>query len=157
MLSKYPIVGYENHDASFDGHEGRGLLHCVLNIPGHASDVHAICVHLGLRERHRRHQLALLCGIVGERVPVAAPLLVAGDFNDWRQRADRILAQGAALREVFALANGRAAPTFPALFPLLPLDRIYVRNALWHRPLALPRLPWARLSDHAPLAAEIMW
>ncbi|MBI5721166.1 MAG: endonuclease/exonuclease/phosphatase family protein [Burkholderiales bacterium] len=155
VLSKYPIVGFDNHDVSFGGREGRGLLHCIVRIPGHEIELHAICVHLGLREAHRQRQLALLCGLVGERVPAAVPLLVAGDFNDWRRRADRVLVRDASLREVFACANGRVAPTFPALLPLLPLDRIYVRNARSHRPLALPRHPWARLSDHAPLAAEI--
>jgi endonuclease/exonuclease/phosphatase family metal-dependent hydrolase len=38
----------------------------------------------------------------------------------------------------------------------LRLDRIYVRNAEAHAPMVLPRQPWAKLSDHAPLAAEIM-
>jgi len=37
---------------------------------------------------------------------------------------------------------------------LLRLDRIYVRN-LQHRPLLLPRRPWATLSDHAPLVGEV--
>ena len=40
--------------------------------------------------------------------------------------------------------------------PLLALDRIYVRNAAVHTPLSLPRKPWDKLSDHAPLAAEIL-
>ena len=39
---------------------------------------------------------------------------------------------------------------------LLALDRIYVRNATVHSPLALPKKPWDKLSDHAPLAAEIL-
>ena len=40
-------------------------------------------------------------------------------------------------------------------FPLLSLDRIYVRNARVHSPVVLPRRPWSHLSDHAPLVAEI--
>ena len=40
-------------------------------------------------------------------------------------------------------------------WPLLRLDCIYVRGVATHRPLPLPRRPWAQLSDHAPLAAEI--
>ena len=156
VLSKFPIVAYENHDVSVDGHETRGLLHCMLRLPGRPLDLHAICVHLGLRESHRRHQLALLCrGDPRRMFPPAAPLIVAGDFNDWRGRAHRMLEASAGLREVFVHSNGRSAKTFPASFPLLPLDRIYVRNARVHAPLPLPRRPWSRLSDHAPLAAEI--
>ncbi|RYF31836.1 MAG: EEP domain-containing protein, partial [Comamonadaceae bacterium] len=55
----------------------------------------------------------------------------------------------------FVQANGSAARTFPSRFPLLPLDRIYVRNAGVHSPVVLPRRPWSHLSDHAPLVAEI--
>ena len=52
-------------------------------------------------------------------------------------------------------AHGRAAKTFPARFPVFALDRIYVRATRRAAPLPLPRRPWSRLSDHAPLAAEI--
>ena len=155
VLSKFPIVAYENRDVSIDGHETRGLLHCTLRLPGHPLDLHAICVHLGLKESHRRHQLALLSEVIRDHVPAAAPLIVAGDFNDWAAQAHRILEESAGLREVFVHSNGRSARTFPAGFPLLQLDRIYVRNARVHAPLPLPRRPWSRLSDHAPLAAEI--
>ena len=53
-------------------------------------------------------------------------------------------------------ANGQSARTFPARYPVLQLDRIYVRNARVHSPVVLPRRPWSHLSDHAPLAAEII-
>lgn len=155
VLSKFPITAYHNHDVSVDGHEARGMLHCTLGVPGEETPIHAICVHLGLAEAHRKRQLELLCDIVSQQVPATAPLLVAGDFNDWRDRAHEVLERCARLDEVFVHATGRAARTFPARLPLLRLDRIYVRNARTHRPVALPRHPWSRLSDHAPLAAEI--
>jgi endonuclease/exonuclease/phosphatase family metal-dependent hydrolase len=137
------------------GPEKRGMLHCELQVPGHAVSVHAICVHLGLAESHRQQQLALLCEIVRREVPPEAPLVVAGDFNDWRRRAHDTLEREVGLREVFVSAYGEAARTFPARFPVLSLDRIYVRNASVHLPVVLPRRPWSHLSDHAPLAAEI--
>jgi endonuclease/exonuclease/phosphatase family metal-dependent hydrolase len=155
VMSKFPIVHYQNHDVSVAGPEKRGLLHCVIRVPGHTHDVHAICVHLGLAESHRVQQLDLLCDIVRGEIPEAAPLVVAGDFNDWRRRAHDILEREAGLKEVFVSAYGESAKTFPARFPLLSLDRIYVRNASVHLPVVLPRRPWSHLSDHAPLAAEI--
>jgi len=155
VMSKFPIVQYQNHDVSVAGPEKRGLLHCVLRIPGHTREVHAICVHLGLAEAHRREQLDLLCDIVRSEVPDDAPLVVAGDFNDWRRRAHDTLEREVGLREVFVSAYGESAKTFPARFPVLSLDRIYVRNASVHLPVVLPRRPWSHLSDHAPLAAEI--
>lgn len=157
LLSKFPIKRYENRDVSIAGPEKRGLLHCVLSLPGAAErEVHAVCVHLGLQETHRRHQIELLCRMVREEVPADAPLLIAGDFNDWRVRVHDILVRSAGLEEVFAASRGRTARTFPARLPLLSLDRIYVRNVREHRPLNIGRRPWSRLSDHAPLAAEVM-
>ncbi|MFG5409539.1 endonuclease/exonuclease/phosphatase family protein [Piscinibacter sakaiensis] len=154
VLSKFPIVAQANHDVSVQGPERRGLLHCALALPPLGRTLHVVCVHLGLREGHRRRQIERLLALIASEVPADAPLVVAGDFNDWRERAHAGL-QAADLVEVHASAHGRAARSFPAGFPLLPLDRIYVRGVLGHLPLPLPRHPWARLSDHAPLAAEV--
>jgi endonuclease/exonuclease/phosphatase family metal-dependent hydrolase len=155
VMSKFPIVHFQNHDVSLPGPEKRGLLHCVLRVPGQVHDVHVICAHLGLSESHRVQQLDLLCEMVRSEVPDNAPLIVAGDFNDWRRRANAILEREIGLHEVFVKAYGEPAKTFPAIFPMLCLDRIYVRNASVHLPVVLPRKPWSHLSDHAPLVAEI--
>ena len=152
LLSKYPIIQHENLDISIHGTEQRGLLHCILEVP-HAGRVHAVCVHLGLRESHRRQQLKLLNELMA-RIPEGEPVIVAGDFNDWRRRADASL-QGSGLHEVFVERFGAPAKSFPARWPLLCLDRIYVRNATSHRPKVLSSRPWSHLSDHAPLAVEL--
>ncbi|NGY05865.1 endonuclease/exonuclease/phosphatase family protein [Solimonas terrae] len=154
LLSKFPIVHYENHDVSVGTHEERGLLHCILRVPGSGLDVHAVCVHLGLREAHRRQQLQQLCELIGTEVPSDAPLLVAGDFNDWWLRANRRL-QACGLREAFVECRGHLARSFPVRWPLLKLDRIYYRNARIDNPQVLSATPWSRLSDHAALTAEV--
>lgn len=154
LLSKFPVLRGDNHDISVAGHEGRGLLHCVIDVVEQATQVHALCVHLGLRERHRAHQLELLCRTVQREVPADAPLIVAGDFNDWRGRGHpRLLDCG--LHEVFERATGRLPRTFPARWPVLPLDRIYLRNARAREARVLADRPWAHLSDHAVLYAEV--
>ena len=157
VMSKFPIIHHENRDVSISGPERRGLLHCTLKMPEHQPNVHAICVHLGLLESHRKQQMDMICDMVRHDIPPDAPVIVAGDFNDWRMRAHKQLEKGANLHEVFVQNHGRAARSFPARFPLLRLDRIYVRNASAHAPLVLPRKPWSHLSDHAPLAAEIVF
>lgn len=154
VLSRLPVLYSCNHDMSLPGVEPRGLLHCVLARPAGLPELHVMCVHLGLTERHRRHQLARLCETVRLKVPADAPLVVAGDFNDWRSRADAMLAP-CGLTEVFRHTHGRHARTFPARLPVLRLDRIYVRGIAAYRPLPMPRRPWGQLSDHAPLAAEL--
>jgi len=155
LLSKFPIVRFENLDVSISGPERRGLLHCELQVPGRSRNIHAICVHLSLMEAHRTQQMKMLSDLIEKNIPPRCPVVVAGDFNDWRRRAHVQLARSANLREVFVQANGQAARTFPARLPLLRLDRIYVRNTASHQPIALPSQPWSHLSDHAPLAAEI--
>ena len=155
LLSKFPITHFENHNISIAGPEKRGMLHCVMQVPGRATTIHAICVHLSLAENHRRKQLALMCQMVRRDIPDDAPLIVAGDFNDWRNHTHPFLERELGLKEVFVSATGHAARTFPARMPMLQLDRIYVRNAAVHAPMVLPGRPWSHLSDHAPLAAYI--
>lgn len=154
LLSKFPIVHWQNVDVSVDGVEPRGLLHCVLDVEHAGSPLHTVCVHLGLGEAQRQWQVDRLLAFVADAIPRDAPLVIAGDFNDWRERAhERILALSS-LSEIHASAFGRPARTFPASLPCLRLDRIYVRNVL-HRPITMPRRPWSAVSDHAPLAGEV--
>jgi endonuclease/exonuclease/phosphatase family metal-dependent hydrolase len=87
-------------------------------------------------------------------MPTDALLVVAGDFNDWRKQAHKVL-DGSHMHEVFERANGALAKTFPARLPFLSLDRIYVRNAASCAPVVMPSKPWSHLSDHAPLTAVI--
>ncbi len=147
LLSKFPIAAHDNLDVSIHGNEQRGLLHCRLQVPGH-EQVHAICVHLGLRETHRQRQLRLLLALL-DSLPAQAPVIVAGDFNDWRLKGDALLSGH--LVEAF----GSPARSFPARLPLLRLDRIYLRNARACDARVLTRYPWSHLSDHAPLVAQV--
>lgn len=147
LLSKFPIRVHNNLDVTIHGNEERGLLHCQLEVPGH-EQVHAICVHLGLREEHRQRQVDLLLALL-DSLPLDEPVIVAGDFNDWRLKADVRLSGH--LVEAF----GKPARSFPARLPLLRLDRIYLRNAQASDARVLSRYPWSHLSDHAPLVAQV--
>ncbi|MDB6162845.1 MAG: hypothetical protein JWL98_277 [Xanthomonadaceae bacterium] len=153
VLSRFSISMSRNRDVSIRGHEPRGLLHARLELP-QGLDLHVVCVHLGLFEHHRRQQIALLHHLIETDIPTHAPLVVAGDFNDWRSRGHAALQQSG-LREAFHTLNGRLARTFPARCPILPLDRIYVRNATVCSAEVLSAAPWSRLSDHAGLMAGI--
>lgn len=97
VLSRWPILAWRNHVVAVPGDEPRGLLHCRLAVS--RSVMHVICVHLGLRESQRQQQLQALRELVQRQVPPDAPLLVGGDFNDWRQQADRQL-RDTGLRDV---------------------------------------------------------
>ena len=73
LLSRFPIASHDNRDVSLHGHEPRGLLHCVIVVPGCTMPLHTVCVHLGLRESHRKRQLQMLCEIVQDTIPADAP------------------------------------------------------------------------------------
>ena len=156
LLSTFPILDSENRDVSEAGAESRGLLYARIRLHGSDTDLHAICVHLGLAEKHRTEQLAKLAGIVAGELPARSPVVVAGDFNDWRSRANGILAEGAGLTEAFADTRGRSARTYPARWPVLRLDRIYTRNVEVQAARVLSQPPWLHLSDHAALVAGLV-
>lgn len=151
LLSRLPIRTYDNRDVSVGRHEQRGLLHAQIDLPG-ARSLHAICVHLGLREHQREQQLRLLGELIAE-LPADDPVVVAGDFNDWRCRATDLLA-GCGLQPAFPSSGGEPR-SFPARWPVLRLDRIYVRNLKVTLSEVLHRKPWPHLSDHLPLLAEV--
>jgi endonuclease/exonuclease/phosphatase family metal-dependent hydrolase len=156
ILSRYPIMRWDNVDVSAHRFESRGLLHCEIGIPQWRENLHCICVHLGLFKRGRSRQLQLLERHIEELVPKDAPLVIAGDFNDWREMASRVLAQRLALAEVFELTEGRPARTYPSTLPLFRLDRIYVRGFHIERAQVHQGHPWSKISDHAVLSAQMI-
>ena len=155
ILSHYPILKSENIDISAHVFESRGMLHCEIDVPGLEQPLHAICLHLALNEAGRRKQMELLAERIRAVVPDAASLIIAGDFNDWRRRSCGYLDRELGLREVFDLAYGKTARSFPAVLPMLSLDRIYVRGFGVAAARVLHGALWRRLSDHAALTAQL--
>lgn len=155
ILSRLPILTTHNLDVTHLQFERRGLLHCQLALPG-GTAVHCVCVHLSLFGRSRARQVGLLAEYLERIAPDDTPLIIAGDFNDWRNRAGDLLAQRLRLREVFGDAVGRPVRSFPAALPLFRLDRIYVRGfAVAHAEVHCGA-PWSRISDHAALSARLI-
>lgn len=202
LLSRFPILSIDNEDISDHKMEQRGLLHVVVKIGVH--EVHCFVAHLGLFKGSRMRQIEAMVARIG-KVPIDAPVVVAGDFNDWNNILSPLLMNRLNLHEVFATAprsqggfstlrdtvevvgralrhkdpsllsqlrtgkqygspqlgmgNALIAPrpprTFPALFPWLRLDRIYQRGFSVRHARVLQGKPWTRLSDHAPLLAEL--
>lgn len=155
ILSRFPILSWENFDISGHRFESRGLLHCKIKIPSWDEPLHCICTHMGLSSHVRRKQVAALEKKIEEIVPPNSPLIVAGDFNDWSCRAERIMIHGTRLNEVFEITHGKVARSFPSIFPLFRLDRIYVRGFSIKEASVHQGLPWSRISDHSPLSTTL--
>ena len=156
ILSRYPIVRWDNEDISEHRFESRGLLHCEMKVPGWDTDLHCVCVHLALTARHRSRQMRALRLRIERLVPDGAPLIVAGDFNDWGRHAAVELARPLGMHEVFEQTYGRPARSFPAALPFFHLDRIYVRGFNVKDARVHHGHPWARISDHAALTSTII-
>lgn len=154
ILSKYPLSLWENIDISTSRMERRGLLHAVVDVPGKHRPVHAICLHLGLFETDRKAQVGLLCERVDSHVPRGDPLVIAGDFNDWRGRVSGRLERRLEVREAFHELEGGHARTFPSWLPALRLDRIYYRGMRPRSAKCMMGRPWNELSDHVALSAH---
>ena len=157
LLSRYPILRWENQDVSAHRFESRGLLHCEIAVPGWPQPLHCVCVHLALNARGRSRQLEHLRQRVERMVPADAPLVVAGDFNDWhwRHRATHEFAHPLNMHEVFEFDGGRPARSFPALLPMLCLDRIYVRGFSVRQANVQHRRGWRLSSDHRALTCDL--
>jgi endonuclease/exonuclease/phosphatase family metal-dependent hydrolase len=172
LLSGYPISNQYNHDISDHAYEQRGILHCALETP--VGNVHCYVVHLGLFEGSRRRQTDALISAVQDSAPNGEPVIIAGDFNDWRNTLSDCLRLKLGVVEVFdelersssrigdlvrnvAGRERRLVParTFPAALPWFRLDRIYVRGFKVEHAEVLHGPQWARLSDHAPIVANL--
>ena len=156
VLSRFPIMSFENQDVSAHFLDRRGLLHCEISLPDDPRTLHCICVHLALHERGRRQQIGALIERLHREVPDGDPVIVAGDFNDWRNLAGRRLASALDLKEAFRDHRGKSARSFPSGFPLLRLDRIYTRGFEVRHTEVHHGMPWSRISDHAALSAELL-
>jgi len=147
MLSRWPVIAHQHEDISDHRFEQRGLLHSEVLV--HGQKVHVVVVHLGLIRASRARQVTQLQQFIAREVPASAPLLVAGDFNDWGNSVQQALGHA----QLKTFSETREA-TFPARLPLVQLDYVYARG-LTPLGVHVPRgRAWWRMSDHLPMIAE---
>lgn len=152
LLTRWPIIRHQHEDMSDHRFEQRGLLHVEVLV--HELPVHVIVVHLGLIKASRRRQIEQLTTFIKREIPTCAPLLIAGDFNDWGS-ASMVALRTLQLRTFDGITpTGKSLRTFPARLPIVQLDYIFARN-LTPTDAQVPRgQAWARMSDHLPLIAD---
>lgn len=173
ILSRFPIVQSQNMDVSAHRFESRGLLHCEIDLagwqhvvregggnaagspPAYPLRVHCVCAHFGLFAKGKSAQTRYLIEHVRNEIPPDAPLIIAGDFNDWRNRMSREMSGELGMQDVFHLHGGKPARSYPAALPLFRLDRIYVRGFTVQHTQVHVGGDWQRLSDHAALSAQL--
>jgi endonuclease/exonuclease/phosphatase family metal-dependent hydrolase len=146
LLTRFPIRDLSRIDLSAPRREPRGALHVVLDAYG--TELHVIATHLGLRWGERRVQVERIVSAVQ---PLSGGILaVVGDFNDWLP--------GRSLVHVLddRLGSAGSPKSFPARWPLIALDRVWVQPRAYVLSVEAHASPLAkRASDHLPVVAEI--
>ena len=150
LLSRWPVLSQQHRDISDHRFEQRGFLHTEVQVVDRV--VHVVVVHLGLVPASRIRQTVQLLDYVQRHIPVNAPVLVAGDFNDWGTGlGQRMAASG------FAEWREQPTPTYPSRLPLNQLDHVYARGLKPVGAMVPAGRAWQRMSDHLPLVAEFAW
>lgn len=146
LLSRDEPAGVTRHDLTCSGREPRGALDTMFSRNG--MTLRFMATHLGLRRQERRCQLETLARLFQN--PGADLFLFMGDLNEW-------LPWGKAHRHIRLFFGDAGTPgTFPSRWPLLALDRIYVRPGFRLVSLrAETSFPAREASDHLPLVAEV--
>lgn len=165
--NKYRVVGHHgnstftrllvdkfvNHDISTNRVERRGALYVRLVLDGRP--LHVFNVHLGLNGWQRQSQVEQIGALLSQLALDDEPVLLAGDFNDWRLELDRYIVNGLGFRNALGTTAPESSRTWHARRPVFSLDRIYTRNLSVHEAGRFDGDPWSELSDHLPLFAEL--
>lgn len=154
VLSRHPLDPKHNVNITVNRLEQRGVLHCEIYPEGWGCPVVVLCAHLNLLHMDRVKQYQAIIDYIDGTIDQDAPLILAGDFNDWTKKSTKIL-EALGMTEVFHHLHGVYPATYPAKLPVLSLDRIYVRNLKVHHATVHTGTPWANLSDHLPISAVV--
>lgn len=149
LLSRFPLMNPKNIDVSFLPYSRRGVLHAKIQ-----KNLDLFCVHFGLLALERKNQLKKLVNIIQSNVDENAPIIIAGDFNDWRNNAGEYLQKKLNVKEALQEVHGKSQATYPSQMPLLPMDRIYFRGLELKHARVLSGKDWHQLSDHCAIYAE---
>jgi endonuclease/exonuclease/phosphatase family metal-dependent hydrolase len=150
LLSHLELGDAQQWDISAHRFERRGLLAARARWGG--AEPWLLCSHLALTRGARVRQMEWIAQWIENRSD-GAPLILAGDFNDFRDDAPPIF-KSVGLLEVAEALGGKKRRTFPAFAPAFALDRMFVRGfepVEWVEPG--PEAAW--LSDHLPYIAKL--
>lgn len=146
LLTRFDVERVKRFDLSQAGREPRAAIDVFLRTPG-GQRLRCVVTHLGLSGRERRRQLEILLRILAE--DWGDPTLLMGDFNVWwpYSRIERTLSR---------LFGPSPRPrSYPARFPLLALDRIWVYPSRLLIELRAKETSVTRaVSDHLPVLAK---
>jgi endonuclease/exonuclease/phosphatase family metal-dependent hydrolase len=147
LLTRLPILDVRKLDLTVYRREPRGALD--VDLDAHGTKIRVVATHLGLLPSERRKQVQRILEILASDESDGLTVLL-GDINEWFTR-------GRPLRWLHRhFGQGHGGRTFPSRFPLLRLDRIWVRPSEALQTFRVHATPLTRrASDHLPVTAEI--
>jgi len=151
VLSRWAIRDREQISLRLSWRKNRGAQMAVVDTP--QGLMHLVNWHLGLIEHERRWQVRQLLEHEVFLRSAHLPTLIAGDFNDWRNR----LHLGTFRRHGFTHATRPVARfrSFPAYLPVASLDKLFVKGSVVLERVRVVRNRLARqASDHLPLVVD---
>ena len=154
ILSKFPIIFYENLNLTTSRFDKRGLLHAIIQLP--ESHLHLLCVHLGLFKKGREIQYDKIVTYIESTIDSKEAIILGGDFNDWGSHATIPIIHQLKLDEAFMSLHNAYAKTFPAWRPLLKLDRIYSRGLRIQKVERMMQKSWRKISDHIAINVDFV-
>lgn len=155
ILSRHEIKHWHHEKLEYQKRQNRSFLHARLWIEAEEKNLSLFCTHFGLLREERVYQAEQLCSYIEREVPADEAIIIGGDFNDWKKEMNGIFEKRVGLRDVFVEKTGLHAKTYPAIFPIFSLDRIYSRGLTVENVRVVREAGWKGSSDHLPLSAEL--
>jgi endonuclease/exonuclease/phosphatase family metal-dependent hydrolase len=151
ILSRWPFQAGTQVSLRYHRRKPRGALMVVVRTPD--GPLHLVNWHLGLAEKERRWQVNHLLHHHLFQQAAHLPTLIAGDFNDWRNKLGTFGFEGHLFRQITTPTSDFRS--FPAFLAMASLDKAYYRGALRVGLARIVRSPLARrASDHLPLVVD---
>jgi endonuclease/exonuclease/phosphatase family metal-dependent hydrolase len=152
-FTRHKVAQARNYDISTNRIERRGVLYVRMDFGDR--HVHVLNAHLGLNQAQRMVQVQRIAEVLAEHAGPHDPVVLAGDFNDWNRRLERVIVDELGFCNAFAHLPHAEVRTWHARRPVFNLDRVYVRNMLAVSAERLVGPPWEELSDHLPLVVDL--
>lgn len=154
-LSRHPLEDVHNVDLTVPPKKRRSGL--VTRVRAGPPDGWLIAnVHLGLMHLERKVQVRRLLEHLFEDAPPEQPLVIAGDWNEWRSRLVRRTLNEHGFHVARTDARPRGERTWPSVRPIVALDKILYRDPVrCHHVVCVLDEVTRVTSDHLPLMVEL--
>ncbi len=149
ILSRFPLDSVKVTDLAVVGREPRNLMDAQIATP--QGPLRVMNTHLGLLASERRTQgQHVLDALETIKKDHHAPLVLAGDINEWRSWTPLLS------KLKHALTYKKCGATWPSFCPFMHLDRVWCDPPELIQSIHALRTEETRVySDHLPVLAEI--